>query len=590
MTAAGGAPAAPDPPDSGDQAPAPRRRLRLPPWLVGYRAGWLRADVVAGITLTAYLLPAAIGDASLARLPPEAGIYACLFSGLVFWLFCSARHTAVTVTSAISLLLGTTLGEIAGGDATRFGALAAGTALLVGLFGLVAWLCRAGGLVHFLSESVMTGFKTGIACVLAATQLPKLFGFGGAHGGDFWHRIAHFASHLHETNGAALALGACAFAVLMAGKRFLPGRPVAIVVVAAGIAAAAWLDLGGRGVKLLGDVPQGLPAVGVPALGWQDVNELLPLALACFLLAAVETAAIGRMFGRKHGYRIDADKEFLAIGAANLAAGLGGGFPVSGGMSQSLVNETGGARTPLSGFVAALLMLAVALWLSGLLAWLPQPVLAAIVLMAVTGLVKIEALRRLWHAHRSEFWIAAVALLGVLGSGILRGALLGALLSLVLLLRRAARPHVAVLGRIPGMDRFSDLERNPENQRIPGLMVFRSEASLLYFNVDNVRDAIMARLRAETTPVRLVVCDLSTSPYVDMAGAEMLRELHADLQREGIGFRVVEARSKVRDMLRLEGLEETLGHISRRTSLAQVVQEFTAADAHAAAEDAAVPQ
>jgi high affinity sulfate transporter 1 len=553
------------------------RALRVPRWWNGYQRGWLLADGLAGLTLAAYLLPAAIGDASLANLPPEAGIHACLFAGLVFWAFCSARHTAVSVTSAISLLLGSSLGELAGGDVARFGALAAATASMVGVLGVIAWLVRAGSAVHFISETVMTGFKTGIALVLASTQLPKICGFGGSHGGDFWSRMGHFFSHLDQANGTALLLGLGALAVLLAGKWLLPGRPVAIVVVAAGVAAASWFDVGQHGVKLLGHVPQGLPVPSLPALAWQDLNELLPLAIACFLLAAVETAAIGRMFGRKHGYRIDPNREFLAIGAANLAAGLGGGFAVSGGMSQSLVNESGGARTPLSGLVAALLLAVVALWFSSLLTALPQPVLAAIVLMAVTSLVKFSALKRLWHAHRTEFWIAVAALAGVLGSGILRGVLIGAILSLLVLLGRAARPHVAILGRIPGLQRFSDLERNPQNETVPGMLLFRTEASLLYFNVDHVRESVLSRLREESvrSPMRVVVCDLSTSPYVDMAGAEMLAELHADMAASGIEFRVVEARSSVRDMLRLEGLEEKLGHISRRTSLAQAVEEFT---------------
>ncbi len=562
----------------GSEGPkAPRRRtVRAFDWLATYQLGWLRADIVAGITLAAYLLPAAIGDASLANLPAEAGLYACLFSALVFWLFCSSRHTAITVTSAISLLLGSSLGEMANGDVTRFGSLAAGTALLVGLLATIAWLLKAGGVVNFISETVMTGFKTGIALVLASTQLPKLCGFGGAHGGGFWERMGHFFSHLPETNGVALSLGMIALTVLLLGKWLLPGRPVAVVVVIGGILATKGLGLGERGVKLLGEVPQGLPPLQLPSLGWNDFNELLPLALACFLLASVETAAIGRMFAKKHGYRLDPDQEFLAIGTANLAAGLGGGFPVSGGMSQSLVNDSGGARSPLSGLVAGLVILIVTLWFSGLLADLPQPVLAAIVLTAVTSLFKLAALRRLWQAHRTEFVVAIAAMLGVLGSGILRGVLLGAVISLVLLLRRAARPHVAFLGRIPGMRRFSDLEYHPDNEPIPGALLFRTEASLLYFNVDAVHEAVLTRLRANATPVRLVVCDLSTSPHVDMAGAEMLNELHGELARQGIEFQVVEARAKVREMLRLEGLEQRMGPISRRASLAEVVDQFTA--------------
>ena len=556
-------------------------RKRLLAWLSEYNPAWLRADVVAGITLAAYLLPAAIGDSSLANLPPEAGIYACLFSGFVFWLFCSSRHTAITVTSGLSLLLGSSLGALAGGDVTRFSALAAATTLLVAGLSLVAWLVKAGSVVNFISETVMIGFKAGIALVLASTQLPKLFGFGGAHGGDFWSRMSHFFDHVSETEGASLALGLTALAVLLAGKRFLPGKPVAIFVVGGGIVAARAFDLGQRGVKMLGEVPQGLPGLRLPAIGWNDLNELLPLAFACFMLAAVETAAIGRMFGRKHGHRLDADREFLAIGMANLAAGLGSGMPVSGGMSQSLVNESGGARTPVSGLVASLLVLVVALWFSGLLADLPQPVLAAIVLMAVTSLIKVSALQRLWRAHRSEFYVAMAALVGVLCSGILRGVLIGAIISLALLLRRAARPHVAFLGRIPGMQRFSDLARHPDNEPVPGALLFRAEASLLYFNCESVREAVLARVREAAAPLRFVVCDLSTSPHVDMAGAEMLMGLHRDLEQQGIQFQVVEARAKVRDMLRVEGFEDRVGAVNRFASLAEVVAALSGGQATA---------
>jgi high affinity sulfate transporter 1 len=560
-----------EPTGPGTKAPTQKRLLA---WLSEYNPAWLRGDVVAGITLAAYLLPAAIGDSSLANLPPEAGIYACLFSGLVFWLFCSSRHTAITVTSGLSLVLGSSLGALAGGDVTRFSALAAATTLLVAGLSLVAWLVKAGSVVNFISETVLIGFKAGIALVLASTQLPKLFGFGGAHGGDFWSRMSHFFEHVSETKGASLALGLAALAVLLAGKRFLPGKPVAILVVVGGIVAARAFDLGQRGVKMLGEVPQGLPPLRLPAIGWQDLNELLPLAFACFMLGAVETVAIGRMFGRKHGHRLDADREFLAIGMANLAAGLGSGMPVSGGMSQSLVNESGGARTPVSGLVASLLVLVVALWLSGLLAALPQTVLAAIVLMAVTSLIKFNALKRLWRAHRGEFYVAMAALVGVLCSGILRGVLIGAIISLVLLLRRAARPHVAFLGRIPGMQRFSDLERNADNEPVPGALLFRAEASLLYFNCESVREAVLAKVRAAATPVRVAVCDLSTSPHVDMAGAEMLIGLHGDLAQQGIQFQVVEARAKVRDMLRVEGFEERAGAVSRFASLSEVVAAF----------------
>ncbi len=550
-------------------------------WLRSYDKTWLRGDVVAGVTLAAYLLPSGLGDASLAGLPPEAGLYACLFGGLVFWLFCSSRHTVITVTSAISLLVGSSLGSLAGGDAARFSALAAATAVLVALIAFIAWLVKAGLIVNFISESVMVGFKCGVALFLASTQLPKLFGIHGAHG-NFWVNSGDFLKHLDETNPASLAVGGLALAMLVSGKIFLKHKPVALFVVAGGILAAGWLGLQAHGVKLLGDVPQGLPPFGLPPTMdfgsldsmLQDFNNLVPLAFACFLLAAVETAAIGRTFAAKHGGRLDANQEFLALAASNLAAGLSRGFPVSGGMSQSLVNESGGARTPLSGAFAAGIILLVVLFCSHLLSALPQPVLAAVVLVAVAGLFNVSALKHLWQADRLEFLVALAAIGGVLGQGLLRGVVIGAIISLVLLIRHVSRPHVALLRRIPGTRRFSDAGRHLENEPIPGLLIFRPESGLIYFNMDHVRDTILDRVRAEAMPPKLVVLDLSACPHVDLHSAQMLGSLADDLAATGIRVQAVEARSSVRERLRDQKLESRLGGIDRLTSLADAVEAF----------------
>jgi high affinity sulfate transporter 1 len=542
-------------------------------WLRAYQPKWLRADLLAGVTLAAYLMPAGLADASLANLPPEAGLYACLFSGLVFWLFCSSRHTAITVTSAISVLVGASLGDLAGGDPSRFWALASCTALIVGVIAFIAWLAKAGVIVNFISESVLVGFKCGIALFIASTQLPKLFGFKGSHG-DFWERSGYFFSHIGETNPASLFLGLGALTVLLLGKRFLKNKPIALFVVIAGIVVASTMDLGSLGVKLLGEVPQGLPPFGLPAVHVSDLNDLLPLALGCFLLGTVETAALGRMFAVKHAYRFDPNQELLGIAGANVMAGLGHGFPVSGGMSQSLVNESGGARTPVSGLVAALLTLLIVLFVSGVLRNLPQPVLAAIVLMAVTGLFKLSALKHLWRADRSEFVVAMAALLGVLGSGLLRGVMIGAVISLVQLLRNASRPHVAFLGRIPGSRRFSDRQRHPDNELIPGVLIFRPESGLVYFNVDHACRTILDRVNAEPTPPKLILLDLSAAPRVDLQSAQALGDLSNELTGKGLQFQAVEARSSVRDRLRNEGVEAKLGGINRFSSVADAVDDF----------------
>src|SRR4029453_781083 len=312
-----------------------------------------------------------------------------------------------------------------------------------------AWLVQAGSAVGFFSETVLVGFKAGLALYLASTQLPKLFGFKGTHG-DFWERSGYFIAHLGETHRTSLLVGVVALTALIAGKLWLKHRPVAFLVVIGGMLAARVFGLAANGVALLGPVPQGLPSLGLPLVSRHELNALLPVALASFVLGAVETSAIGRMFGQKHGHRFQANQELLAVGAANLVAGLGRGFPVSGGMSQSLVNESAGARTPLSGLIAAAFTLIVVVFASGLLRNLPQPVLAAIVLAAVMGLVDTHALQHIWRFSRTEFFVAMAALVGVLGSGPVNGVLLGAAISIVLLLRQAATPRVTELGRIPG--------------------------------------------------------------------------------------------------------------------------------------------
>jgi MFS superfamily sulfate permease-like transporter len=383
--------------------------------------------------------------------------------------------------------------------------------------------------------------------------------------------MGHFFRSLGQTNPTSLALGLAALTALLLGKTMLKHRPVALVVVILSIVAARWLHFDERGVALLGEVPQGLPMLALPLVSREDVNTLLPLAMACFVLAGVETTAIGRMFGAKHGHRLDATQEFLAIGSANLLAGLGRGFPVSGGLSQSLVNETAGAQTPLSGLAAALMTLVVVLFFTGLLRHLPQPVLAAIVLVAVTGLVQIEALRHIWRFSRAEFAVAMVAALGVLGSGLLNGVLFGVALSLLLLVGRASRPRVMEVGRVPGTSQFADLKRHPENTRVPEVLVVRTEGSLVYFNIDHVRDRVLAQLNERAEPTRLVVLFMGNVPYVDLAGAEFLVDLRLTLARRGIELGLAEVHGEVREAMRRLGSEHAAGFAEANRTVDEVL-------------------
>jgi anti-anti-sigma factor len=305
----------------------------------------------------------------------------------------------------------------------------------------------------------------------------------------------------------------------------------------------------------------------------RDVDGILPLSCACFLLAYIEGISAARTLAASHGDSINPRQELLALGAANLAVAFGQGFPVAGGLSQSAVNDKAGARTPLALVFASATLAVCLLFLTQLLGNLPTVVLAAIVLVAVRGLIDLEGLKHLWQVSRLEFKISMVALIGVLLLGILKGVLLAVVVSILMLLAGVARPHVAFLGRIPGTRRFSDLERHLDNETLPGIVIFRVESSILYFNVDHVRHIVWDRVGA-TPQLRLVVCDLSDAPFVDVAGARMLAGLHGDLSKQEIQMRVVEAHAKVRDLLRAEGLEKAVGYFGRHMSVEQAIIEF----------------
>jgi high affinity sulfate transporter 1 len=552
-------------------------RAVFPPaqWLPGYRGEWFSRDLVAGVTLAAYAIPVSLAYASLAGLPPEYGIYGYLVGGLGYALFGSSRQLAIGPTSAISMLVGSTVGAIAQGDPSRWADVAALTALVLGGISVLAFLLRLSSLVSFISETILLGFKAGAALTIAMTQLPKLFGVEG--GGEyFFERAFALARQLPDTNVVVLAFGLAALALLVLGEKVLPGRPVALLVVGAAIVALSVTSLGEAGLKTVGELPQGLPDIQWPSLRLRDVDGVLPLALACFLLAYIESVSAARTLARKNGYEIDARQELLGLGVANLSAALGQGYPIAGGLSQSSVNDKAGARSPLALVFASATIALCLLFLTGVLRNLPTVVLAAIVLFAVKGLVDLPELKRLFRSSPFEFGISMVAFIAVLLLGILKGVLLAAVVSLFMLLRRAARPHVAFLGRIPGTNRYSDLERHPDNELVPGAVLFRVEASVMYFNAENVRQEIWKGIRSLEEKPRLVLGDLSTSPYVDVSGARMLRELNDELAAAGIALRLAEARSGVRDILRAEGLEERVGYFGRRVSVDDVLESFFA--------------
>jgi sulfate permease, SulP family len=541
----------------------------LPPigWLSEYRAGWLPRDIVAGVTLAAYAIPVSLAYATLAGLPPQVGIYGYLLGGLGYALLGSSRQMAVGPTSAVSLMVAGSVGTMAGGDVERYAQIASLAGFTVALFCMMAWLFRLSALVRLISDSILVGFKAGAGLTIVVTQLPGLFGIAGG-GHNFVERVLLLAGQLGHTHFLTLTIGVIAILLLVIGQRWLPGKPIGLAIVALSIAAASMLGLQNLGVKTTGEVPAGLPSLAGPMLRLRDVEGIVPLAAGCLLLAYIEGVSAARTFAARHGYALDPRQEFLGLGAANLAAALGHGYPVAGGLSQSAVNDMAGARTPLALVFASFGLALCLLFLTGVLANLPTAVLAAIVLTAVYGLIDIPALVRMRRISRTDFYAAVVALVAVLLLGILQGILLAVLASILMLLGQASSPHVAYLGRIPGTNSYSDLARHPENEPLLKAVAFRPEASLLYVNADAVLESVLNRVRQHSDEeIRMVVCDLSASPYVDLAGSRMLHRLHDELAPRGIELRIIGAHGRARDILRADGIAEKVGSLNRAVTL-----------------------
>ncbi|MET4202462.1 SulP family inorganic anion transporter [Bradyrhizobium sp. LA6.12] len=523
-------------------------------WLAGYRREWLPFDAVAGVTLAAYAIPVSLAYAALAGLAPQVGVYGYMLGGIGYALLGSSRQLAIGPTSAISLMIAGTVGALAGGDAVRYAQIASLAAFAVAVLCFIAWLFKLSVLVRLVSDSILVGFKAGAGLTIIMSQLPSLFGVAGG-GHNFFDRAIKLAGQLGHVDVLVLGIGAVALLLLLLGERFLPGKPVGITIVALAIVVATLFGLPALGVPVTGKIPEGLPTPGLPTFGLLEFDDLFPLAAGCVLLAYIEGVSAARSFAARHGYPLDVRQEFLGLGAANLAAAFGHGYPVAGGLSQSAVNDSAGARTPLALVICSVTLGLCLLFFTGLLTNLPKAVLAAIVFAAVYKLVDVRALLRMWRVSRIDFYAAAIALGSVLLLGILQGVLLAAIASIFLLLARASRPNVAFLGRLPGSGRYSDSARHEDVEPLAGVIAFRPEASLLYINAETILETVLIALR-RSPGIRLVACDLSASPYIDLAGARMLHELYDELASREVIFCIVGAHAQLRDLLRAEGLAE----------------------------------
>lgn len=541
-----------DPTDDGRNGPV-ETILPIADWLPRYDRSWLSADVLAGITVAAAVLPEGMAYASLAGLPPETGLYAGLLALVVYVFVGTSRQVIYGPTSALAVLVATGVGSVAvGGSPTEYATLIGATTVLVGVISVIAWLFRLGFVVNFISESVLTGFSAGAALYITATQLDKLFGISGASG-TFFERVGFVLTHLGATNLPTLGIGLGALVLLALGERYAKRVPTALLVVLLATGLVAVTDLQRRGVTVVGRIPSGLPPISLPTPPPGTLPDLVPVAFALFLLSYVEGMGAVETFARRHDQRVDADQELLADGLTNIAAGLGHGFVVGGSMSRSALNDEIGGETQLVSGVSAVVLALVLVFFTDLFTTLPETVLAAVVIVAVAGLVDVPGLRRIYRLDKLEFVTAASAFLGVLLFGMLAGVFIGVFVSLLVVVGRATYPYTATLGRVPDSDEFSDLSRHPENERVSDILVYRVGAELFFANAPTIRAEIMDAVDDRETPVSLVVFDMRSSPTIDLTAADMLASLAEDLDERGIDFRLAEADGAVRDVLTAAG-------------------------------------
>ena len=532
--------------------------LQILEWLPSYERRWLRPDLAAGLTLAAFTIPEAIAYAELAGLPAQAGFYASIVAPLLYMLFGTSRQLVVGPTSAVSVLVAAGLGAVAVSSPEPYAALAATTAVLVGIMALIAYALKLGFLVNFISESVLVGFSTGAALYIASTQLSKLFGIDASHG-QFLERTLSVVQRIGDTNPWALGLGIAGIVVLVAGERRFPRWPWALILVLGSILLMNVTNIADRGVRVVGTIPCGFPDVGLPPISLTVFGDVFRAAVGVFVLAYLEGMSMARTFAAKNKYRVDANQELLALGLATLGTGVTQGYPVAGSFSRTALNDECRAKTQLAGGVSGLMLVFVVLFLTDLFTNLPEPILASVVLVAVRGLFKVSALQRLYRLRRAEFWTAMAALAGVLALGILDGVIIGALLSLLLVIARASQPRISLLGRIPGQAQFTDLRENPDNLTIPGLLVIRVDEGIFYANAESIRRQVLNQVREADTPIRTVVLDVEMTSDLDLSGAEMLDDLRSDLRELGVHLRLARLLPSAHVLLARAGILERIG-------------------------------
>jgi len=555
------------------------------PTLRDYERPWLRGDLIAGLTVWAVLVPEALAYASIAGVSPVVGLYAAPGALILYAALGSSRQLVTGPMAATAALSAATVAELVPVGSDRFVAMTAALAITTGLAALLAGVLRLGFLANFISEPVLKGFIVGLALTILIGQVPKLLGIDKGTG-DFFQQLWHVLAHLGDTQGAILLVGALSLAVILALRRFAPAVPGSLVAVGLGIAAVKIFNLDHHGVAIVGPIKSGLPTLGFPDVHLHDIGALTAGGIGVMLVGFAEGLGAAKTYAAREHQEIDANRELLGLGAANLAAGFSAGMVVNGSLSKTAVNASAGARTQLSGLLVAALTILTLIALTGLFEDLPEATLAAVVIAAIVELVDVPALVELYRAYtkrlgrefgfaaRPDFIAAVAALLGVTVFDTLPGLFIGIGVSLLLLVYRASRPYVAVLGRELGPETepehgsefepgtggsYSDIDRHPGNLVDEHIAVLRVESGLYFANADPVRSRILAAAQAEG--VTAVVLDAETIPFVDVTSARMLAALEEQLRRQGVRLLIARDVGQVRDVLRSATDDPALTHV-----------------------------
>jgi high affinity sulfate transporter 1 len=543
-------------------------------WLPKYPRDLLRSDLISGVTVWGVMVPVAMAYAQMAGAPPEAGLYAAFAALLAYAVFGTSRHLKVTASSTMAAMSAAVVAAMAGGDVERYLALTAALALTVGVLLLLAGIARLGFISDFLSKSVVTGFVFGLAITIAVGQLPKLFGVPAASG-DSFQQLAGLIAELDQTNPWTLILGAVSLALIFLIKRLAPRIPAGLVALVLGILAVTIFNLDEKGVSIVGAIPTGLPMPGLPDISLHDLPYLITGAVGIVFLAVGESLGAARAFAAKYRYEIDPDQELIALGAANINAGLFQGFTVDASLSSTATADEAGARTQISSIVTALLIIVTVVALAPLFHNLPNAVLGAIVIASVVGLMNVAELKRYYASNRIDFALAMVALLGVITTDVLTGLVIAVFLSLIIILYRASRPYMAVLGKVPGQRAaYGDIARHPENLVIPGLLIVRLDAALYFLNANVARRQLLDLIASSQPAPSTVLFDLGASADLDIASLDMLKHLVVELDEIGVDVLLAHVHGSVRDRLRQTSVMTEIGEDRIYLSVAAAVHDF----------------